>query len=95
MLLTLKDMVVNLENVSHIVPLWEVQTSSPGGRLDNPEAQWRSYPGWELDPLGPRPWEREERRVIVGTVFKMVNGDTLESKEHFGDVCGHIKALTL
>lgn len=94
MLLTLEDVVINLDDMSHASPLWEVKYSAPGGRYDNPHTSPHRYPGWEADPLGRTAWEKEENKVIAGTVFKMKNGDRFDSKVPFDKVCELINGLT-
>lgn len=91
MLLTLEDVIVNLDDVSLASPLWEVQYSTPAGRFDKPHAEPHRYPGWEADPLRPKAWQQEENRVVVGTVFKMKSGDRFESRVPFDEVCAKLR----
>lgn len=96
MLLTLEDVVINLDDMSYASPLWEVQYSTPAGRYDQPHAASKyQYPGWEQDVIGRMgAWQKEENKVIAGTVFKMKNGDRFDSKVPFDKVSELIKSLT-
>lgn len=90
MFLTLDDIVVNLDDVSMLIPLWEVvYKPAPQGRFGDPVMR-REAGLYAKDYNNGLPPGSEER--IAGTTFFMKTGERKDSKVPFDKVVELMKS---